>query len=194
MACAPSKDSDPTGRPPSLIRIFTVRMKKAGGLCYPLSAQQRLWSDWVDAQADLSLRWEPHFCSRESCLVKVQIGTEPLLGISAQSSKPSKIQSVNQRLFSRWIYCRGNHWSDQCLEYPSADDSKLKIKLSCFICLEPCHIADKCFSNKRCYYYRRKNHHHRSRCSKKIVSLTEEETAPFDDWGDAYKHSRLLCS
>ena len=25
-------------------------------LSYPLSAQQRLWSDWVDAQADLSLR------------------------------------------------------------------------------------------------------------------------------------------
>ena len=24
---------------------------------YPLSAQQRLWSDWADVQADLSLRW-----------------------------------------------------------------------------------------------------------------------------------------
>ena len=32
-------------------------MKKAWVLSYPLSAQQRLWSDWVDAQADLSLRW-----------------------------------------------------------------------------------------------------------------------------------------
>ena len=29
---------------------------------YPLSAQQRLWSDWADAQADLSLRWvQCHF-------------------------------------------------------------------------------------------------------------------------------------
>ena len=26
-------------------------------LRYPLSAQRRLWSDWADAQADLSLRW-----------------------------------------------------------------------------------------------------------------------------------------
>ena len=26
-------------------------------LSYPLSAQPRLWSDWEDAQADLSLRW-----------------------------------------------------------------------------------------------------------------------------------------
>ena len=31
-------------------------MKKAWVLSYLLSAQQRLWSDWSDAQADLSLR------------------------------------------------------------------------------------------------------------------------------------------
>ena len=32
-------------------------LKKAWILSYPLSAQRRLWSDWVDAQADLILRW-----------------------------------------------------------------------------------------------------------------------------------------
>ena len=57
MACAPSVDSDQPGHPPSLIRVFAVRMKKALVLSYRLSAQQRLWSDWADAQADLSLRW-----------------------------------------------------------------------------------------------------------------------------------------
>ena len=56
MACAPSEDSDQPGHPPSLIRVFAVRMKKAWALSYPLRAQRRLWSDWVDAQADLSLR------------------------------------------------------------------------------------------------------------------------------------------
>ena len=55
----PSEDSDQPGHPPSLIRVFAVRMKKAWVLSYPLSAQRRLWSDWADAQADLSLRW-PH--------------------------------------------------------------------------------------------------------------------------------------
>ena len=34
-----------------------VRMKKPWVLSYPLRAQRRLWSDWADAQADLSLRW-----------------------------------------------------------------------------------------------------------------------------------------
>ena len=54
MACAPSEDSDQPVHLPSLIRVFTARIKKAWVLSYPLSAQRRLWSDWVDAQADLS--------------------------------------------------------------------------------------------------------------------------------------------
>ena len=59
MACASIEDSDQLGHPPSLIRAFAVRMKKAWTLSYPLSAQRRLWAD---AQADLSLRWtHTHF-------------------------------------------------------------------------------------------------------------------------------------
>ena len=38
MTYAPSEDSDP----PSLIRVFAVRTKKAWVLSYPLSAQRRL--------------------------------------------------------------------------------------------------------------------------------------------------------
>ena len=42
--------------------VFAVRMKKAWVLSYPLSTQWRLWSDWADAQADLSFRWaHTHF-------------------------------------------------------------------------------------------------------------------------------------
>ena len=47
MAWAPSKDPDQPGHPPSLIRVFTVCMKKALVLSYPLNAQRRLWSDWA---------------------------------------------------------------------------------------------------------------------------------------------------
>ena len=36
--------------------------RKLGSFSYPLSGQRRLWSDWEDAQADLSLRWvHSHF-------------------------------------------------------------------------------------------------------------------------------------
>ena len=64
MAVRPAKTQISLGIRPawSLIRVFAVRMKKAWVLCYPLSAQRRLWSDWADAQADLSLRWmHTHF-------------------------------------------------------------------------------------------------------------------------------------
>ena len=40
VTCAPSKDSDQPGHPPSLIRVFAVRMKEPLVLSYPLSAQQ----------------------------------------------------------------------------------------------------------------------------------------------------------
>ena len=42
MACAPSEHSDHPGHPPSLIRVFAVRMKKARVLSRLLSAQRRL--------------------------------------------------------------------------------------------------------------------------------------------------------
>ena len=42
MTCVPSEDSDQPGHPPSLIRVFAVRMKKAWVLSYPLSAQRSL--------------------------------------------------------------------------------------------------------------------------------------------------------
>ena len=60
--CAPSKDLDQPGHPSSL-----SAWRKLGSLAThwahsALSAQQRLWSDWADAQADLSLHWaHTHF-------------------------------------------------------------------------------------------------------------------------------------
>ena len=42
MTFAQGEDSDQSGHPPSLIRVFAVCMKKHWVLSYPLSAQQRL--------------------------------------------------------------------------------------------------------------------------------------------------------
>ena len=58
----PARTPISLGNKPSLIRIFAVRMKKAWVLSYQSSAQSKLWSDWADAQVDLSLRWvHSHF-------------------------------------------------------------------------------------------------------------------------------------
>ena len=55
--------------------VFAVRMKKAWVLSYPLSAQQRLSSDWADAQTDLSLRWVQSFCWFCHEVAQIQIRT-----------------------------------------------------------------------------------------------------------------------
>ena len=75
VSCAPSETSDQPGHPPNLIRVFAVRMKKTLVLSYPLSSQRRLWSDWADAQADLSLRWAHRsfcwFCHEAALIMPV---------------------------------------------------------------------------------------------------------------------------
>ena len=67
MACTTSEDSDQPVPPRSLIRVFAVRLKKPCVLrllSYLYSALWRLWSNWADTQADLSLRWaHKPFCS-----------------------------------------------------------------------------------------------------------------------------------
>ena len=46
----------------SLIRVFAVRLMGSWGPKLSSCGQRRLWSDWADAQADLSLRWaHTHF-------------------------------------------------------------------------------------------------------------------------------------
>ena len=81
--------------PPSLIRVFAVSMKKAWVLSYPLNTQRRLWSDWVDTQADLSLRWaHNHFVG------------------FVMSGLRSFIVSCN-RLLLNWI--KSNSWPEKWL-------------------------------------------------------------------------------
>ena len=57
MVCAPSEDSDQPGPPLSLIGVFAVHTMGSKGLNVSSCGQQRLCSDWADAQAGLSIRW-----------------------------------------------------------------------------------------------------------------------------------------
>ena len=53
----PSEDSDQPGHLPSLIRVFAVRSMGSWGPMLSSCGQRKLWSDWANAQDDLSLRW-----------------------------------------------------------------------------------------------------------------------------------------
>ena len=58
---APIEDTNQPAHPCCLIRIFVVSMEKLGILGYPKYALWRFWSDRVNAQADLNLRWAHMF-------------------------------------------------------------------------------------------------------------------------------------
>ena len=54
MALSPSKHSDQPGHLPGLISLRCPHEESLGPYSYPLIPQWRLWSDWADAQANLS--------------------------------------------------------------------------------------------------------------------------------------------
>ena len=83
-------------------------------------------------------------------------------------------QNIKRKLFVICRFCNGNHWSDQCLEYPTLWDRKQHINDSCFRCLKRGHIAYKCIKNNSCFYCGRRNHHDRSLCPLKFA--TNEKT------------------
>ena len=104
--------------------------------------------------------------------------TETRLQLQMSADGPRQRQQIHHQFFLLCKYCKGNHWSDQCLVYPMAQDRKQKLKDSCFLCLRRGHIAYKCMSNKSCFYCQRRHHHHRSLCPKEF---TENENAHFID-------------
>ena len=85
----------------SLSKVFAVRMKKAWVLSYPLSAQRRLWSDWADAQADLSLRWAHiplcWFCREAAhlCNVRTTVRLLLVMCMPTQSKESSTIWATS---------------------------------------------------------------------------------------------------
>ena len=98
---APSQDSDQPGHPPRLIRVFAVRMKKPWVLSYPLKAHRRLWSDWTDVQADLSLRWaHTHFVGFVMMRPKFQA---PLRQLNLQQKLPWQLEPQVQCRKTVWV-------------------------------------------------------------------------------------------
>ena len=127
--CTPSEDSDQPGHPPILTRVFAVPMNKDWVLSYPLSAQRRLWSDWADAQADLSLRWaHTHFVGfvtrrlkynlygpRQANLVLIAYASSEGSGEPAHSR--SLARTFAARSYKQWV--KRNHQTESQIPSPS---------------------------------------------------------------------------
>ena len=99
-------------------------MKKPWALSYPLSAQWRLWSDWADAQADLSLRWaHTHFVGFVMSWLMCQSSVAPATSWQNQQND----QCARQRFRSALALAQ----SDQNLCYPHEETFGPYLPIEC---------------------------------------------------------------
>ena len=100
MTCASREDSGQPGHPPSLIRVFAVRMKKPWALSYPLSAQRRLIRQG-ECPGYLSLHWAHisfcWFCRAVAHLMT----TVMILGLQTASSASAQTVDPDQSTVDR---------------------------------------------------------------------------------------------
>ena len=102
------------------------------------------------------------------CKSERMMGTLPTTGI-AGSLQQSR-QHYRRQYFAPCRYCKGNNWTEECMNFTTVEERKQRLTRSCFICLKPGHIAFECVVNKICFHCGRRNHHHRSLCPSKFSS------------------------
>ena len=71
-------------------------------------------------------------------------------------------------------FCNGQHWSDECQRYATAEERKQRIKGSCFICMKQGYRLEECGSKKSCVYSHQWNNHLRSLCQHKFRAENRE--------------------
>ena len=69
----------------------------------------------------------------------------------------------HRRRKKRCIYCKGEHWSDECLRYPNIEVRKNKLKNRCFICFKENHKTKQYkVPEKSCVHCGQNRKHHPS--------------------------------
>ena len=87
-------------------------------------------------------------------------------------------QNLTRRKKMIYIYCSGEHWSDECQTFSTVTARKEKIKGHCFICLKQSHLhwgEKNCTVKKACVYRKQRNRHHRSLCIKRFPDEKSSE-------------------
>ena len=99
MTCAPCEDLDQPGHPPSLIRVFAVRMNKAWVLSYPLSAQRRL------IRLDGCPGWSESSLGGQVSLLVLSCTGWSVFDVRFMGSQWQKLSTWRQqRLWSDWVH------------------------------------------------------------------------------------------
>ena len=122
-------------------------MKKSWVLSYPLSAQRRLWSDWADAQADLSLRWaHTHFVGfvmlQLTCICfhfgPYVVITNIMYLTTVKILKfrtPKQFAVITLNVWTRWLFLRVMHPKDaDGIENSVDPDQRSSLIWVCTVC------------------------------------------------------------
>ena len=90
---------------------------------------------------------------------------------TSQSTGSFTVGETNKRMC---IYCKKQHWSDECNEYPNLQSRKSKAKSFCFICLRKGHLLKECNSTRACVYCKKKGNHHKGLCASQFSTQQKE--------------------
>ena len=100
-----------------------------------------------------------------------EVLSAPQGGYCKQKGKPCDLKNDRQMICR---YCKQQHWSDQCMKYPTLKERKSVVKGCCFNCLRSGHFVKQCTANHWCVYCQKESNHHRSLCPNRFSSGTTE--------------------
>ena len=132
-----------------------------------------------------------HINSQEACDLKMKLfhrnDDSPRQQTNTNRSPNMSYSSAGESLFfnenmktkygKKCIFCRDDHWSDECQQYPDIQSRKNQLKNRCLKCMKEDHRIKDCkVLGKVCVHCGEKDKHHRTLCPKKFKQQEDSNT------------------
>ena len=145
--------------------LLQLQIQKGAKVNWTVSRLRELLNDYVSAKVDMDQQGHTEASSNASPARPLRGSTEALVvGQKASQKQGNKICR----------FCNGNHWSDECRRYETAEERKQRIRGSCYICLKQGHKVGECGLKKACAHCGQVGNHHRSLCLQKFGATNRE--------------------
>ena len=140
---------------------------------------RKLLNKHINCQEAGDLQMKLHN-TRDENAIRPQSGNRPSPGgtnnFSTSEGLLSNEGTKRTKYGRKCIFCKGEHWSDECQQYTDIPSRKKQLKNRCLRCLKEDHKIKDCkVTGKLCVHCGEKDRHHRTLCPKKF-SQTEPST------------------
>ena len=110
--------------------LLQLQIQKGAKVNWTVSRLRELLNDYVSAMEEKDHQGHTEASSNASPARSLRGSTETLVvGQKASQKQGNKT----------YRFCNGNHWSDECRIYETAEERKQRIRGSCYICLKQGH-------------------------------------------------------